>query len=55
MKDKAEMVKPDMEAHKTPDSWALEGAELAQKVVYRDGDLLSRCMFAHPPALCAGC
>ena len=40
MKDKAETIKPDMEAHKTPDSWAREGAELARKAVYLDGELL---------------
>ena len=40
MQEKAETIKPDMEAHKTPDSWAREGAELARKAVYLDGELL---------------
>jgi hypothetical protein len=37
---KAEAIKPDMEAHKTPDSWAREGAELPRHAVYLDGELL---------------
>jgi S1/P1 Nuclease len=40
MKDKAETIKSDMEAHKTPESWAKEGAALAPKAVYLDGELL---------------
>jgi hypothetical protein len=40
MKEKADSVKPDLDAHKTPDSWAKEGAALAPKAVYLDGELL---------------
>jgi hypothetical protein len=40
MKDKEETIKPDLESHKTPDSWAGEGAGLARKAVYLDGELL---------------
>jgi hypothetical protein len=29
-----------MEAHKTPESWAKDGAALARKFVYLDGELL---------------
>jgi S1/P1 Nuclease len=38
--EKANTVQPDLQAHKTPDSWAREGAELARKAVYLDGELL---------------
>jgi hypothetical protein len=38
--DKAEAIKPDLEAHRTSDSWAREGAELARHAVYLDGELL---------------
>jgi hypothetical protein len=40
MIEKATALKPDMDDHKTPDSWAREGAELARKAVYLDGELL---------------
>jgi hypothetical protein len=40
LREKAEILRPDLEAHKTPDSWAKEGAELARKAVYLDGELL---------------
>jgi hypothetical protein len=29
MKGKAETIKPDLDAHKSPDSWARKGVELA--------------------------
>jgi hypothetical protein len=37
LSDKAEAIKPDMAAHKTPEGWAKESAALARKVVYLDG------------------
>ncbi|HEV8059561.1 MAG TPA: hypothetical protein VGP68_06795 [Gemmataceae bacterium] len=40
MKEMAETLKPDLETPKSPDSWAREGAELARKAVYLDGELL---------------
>jgi hypothetical protein len=40
MKEKAEMIQPDLDAHKTPESWAKEGAATAPGVVYLNGELL---------------
>jgi hypothetical protein len=40
LEDNAKGIKPEMEARKTPESWAKEGAALARKVVYLDGELL---------------
>jgi hypothetical protein len=40
MKEKAETIQPDLDAHKTPESWAKEGAAMAPKVVYLDGELV---------------
>jgi hypothetical protein len=40
MKDKAETIQPDLDAHKTPESWAKEGAVLAPRIAYLDGELL---------------
>lgn len=37
--DKAEAIKPDMEAHKTSESWARESAALARKSVYLASEL----------------
>jgi hypothetical protein len=39
MKEKADTIGPELESHKTPESWALEGAELAKKAVYLNGEL----------------
>jgi len=39
LKEKAKTIDPVLEDHKTFESWAREGAELAQKYVYLDGDL----------------
>jgi hypothetical protein len=39
-KEKAEAFKPDIDVHVTPESWAKEGAALAPKAVYLDGELL---------------
>ena len=40
MKEKADALQPDLDAHKTPESWAKEGAALAPHIVYLDGELL---------------
>jgi hypothetical protein len=40
MKEKAETLKPDLDAHTTLESWAKEGAAMAPHVVYQDGELL---------------
>jgi S1/P1 Nuclease len=40
LKEKNETIQPDLDAHKTPVSWAKEGAALAPHAVYVDGDLL---------------
>jgi hypothetical protein len=39
MKEKTETLKPDLDSHKTPDSWAREGAEIARKAVYLNREL----------------
>ena len=39
MKEKTKTIMPVLEAHKTFESWGLEGAELAKKYVYLDGEL----------------
>ena len=39
MMEKADTIGPELEAHKTPESWALEGAELAKNQVYLNGEL----------------
>jgi S1/P1 Nuclease len=39
MKEKAKAIAPMLEEHKTFESWGLEGAELAKKHVYLDGEL----------------
>jgi hypothetical protein len=38
--EKAEQVRSDLEANKTPESWAKETAALARKAVYLEGELL---------------
>jgi hypothetical protein len=40
LKEKNAEIQPDMDAHKTPVSWAKEGATLAPHAVYLNGDLL---------------
>jgi hypothetical protein len=40
MKEKAKTIQPDLDAHKTPESWAKEGGAMAPRVVYLDGELL---------------
>ena len=40
MKEKAEAIQPDLDAHKTPESWAKEGTAMAPRAVYLDGELL---------------
>jgi len=61
MKEKAESIKPDMEEHKTPESWAREGAALAPKAVYLDGELLkpregsTDDVFQPPPEYAPAC
>ena len=39
MKEKADDVKKEMEAHQTFESWGREGLELSKRVVYLNGDL----------------
>ena len=39
LKDKAKTINVEIEEHKTFESWALEGAELAKKQVYLEGAL----------------
>jgi hypothetical protein len=61
MKDKAEMLKSDLDAHKTPESWAKEGAALAPRIVYLDGVLLkpregsTDDVLQAPPEYAPGC
>jgi hypothetical protein len=40
MQEKAETLKPYLDAHTTPENWAKEGAAMAPHVVYQDGELL---------------
>jgi S1/P1 Nuclease len=35
--EKSDQIKPELDAHKTPESWATESAALARKAVYLDG------------------
>lgn len=42
MAEKPELVKSDLDAHTSFDSWAREGAVIARKSVYLDGDLLKQ-------------
>jgi hypothetical protein len=39
MKDKAEDIKKELEAHRTFESWGREGLELSKRVVYLNGEL----------------